>query len=935
MIGQGDNFLWGTGEMVERTRSFNWASTTVGTMSTWPQSLRTTLSIILNSKFPMFLFWGPDHICFYNDAYRPSLGNDGKHPSALGKSGYEVWPEIWAVIKPLIDQVLTSGEATWSEDQLLPIYRNGKMEDVYWTFSYSPVIGESGRPEGVFVTCSETTDKVVNLNKLQESRDELSFAIDAAELGTWDYNPVTNRFIANDRLKNWFGLSDKESVDLTRAFEAIAPSDRERVSKAIQGALEFDSGGKYDIEYSLVNPGSDKERVVRAKGRAWFDNNKKAYRLNGTLEDITEGVTINRKLEEKERKFRSLVSSVPVGITVFRGPDFIVEMANATYLELVGKKESEFVGKPLFDALPEVREAVESLLTGVLTTGQSYYGYEFPVILNRYGKLEQTYFNFVYQALREEEDGITGVVVVANEITESVKAKLILADSEKQFRNMVMQSPIPMTIFRGEDYVIEMANTIMFEKIWRRSEDSVIGKKVLDVFPELKAQRYPELLREVYTTGKTHKENESIALVQGDDGMKTFYLDFEYAPLFAGKDVVDGIMVTVNDVTEKVEARKKIENAEERARLSIDAAEMGVFEVDLKTDQLIYDERFGAIFEVGPTLERGQLVDLFHPDDLAMRERKHRDALASGNLDYEARLLLKSGEKWIRARGKVRYDDAGKPAELLGVIQDVTKQKHSMSELERRVRERTSALEESNRQLERSNEDLQQFAHVASHDLKEPVRKIKIFSSKLTDDYRSSLGEKGVNYLDKIIKSTNRMYAMIDGVLNYSSITSFGQTLRIVDLNIIVESIKSDLEILIQEKEGKIDITNLPSIEGAPELLYQLFYNLINNSLKFSRYKIPAQINLTSTFIERDGKRFAKIILNDNGIGFDNKYAEKIFTTFTRLNSKDVYEGTGLGLALCKKIVLRHGGEISAQSEQNHSSEFTILLPEKQTTTDR
>ena len=125
------DFLSDGGEMGSVIRSHDWSSTSIGPIEGWPQSLLTTLSIILNSNFPMFLFWGDDCICFYNDAYRPSLGNDGKHSFAIGKSAEEVWPEIWNKIKPQIDEVMSGGKATWSEDQLLPIYRNGKLEDVY------------------------------------------------------------------------------------------------------------------------------------------------------------------------------------------------------------------------------------------------------------------------------------------------------------------------------------------------------------------------------------------------------------------------------------------------------------------------------------------------------------------------------------------------------------------------------------------------------------------------------------------------------------------------------------------------------------------------------------------------------------------------------------------------------------------------------------
>ncbi|WP_240543673.1 PAS domain S-box protein [Spirosoma foliorum] len=280
-------FLTGGGEMGALIRALDWSETALGTPDIWPQSLRTTLSIILNSKFPMFLFWGEQHLCFYNDAYRPSLGKEGKHPQALGKPGSEVWPEIWNFIKPLIEQVLTGQGATWNEDQLLPIYRNGKMEDVYWTFSYSPVSDESGKPAGVFVTCSETTEKVTNLKQLQESKDQLTFAIDAAELGTWDLNPVTNKFTANARLKEWFGLLPDDEVELPTAINVIAEQDRQRVSEAIQQALTYDSGGYYEVEYTIVHPLTQQETIVRAKGRVSFTDEQVAYRFNGTLQDIT------------------------------------------------------------------------------------------------------------------------------------------------------------------------------------------------------------------------------------------------------------------------------------------------------------------------------------------------------------------------------------------------------------------------------------------------------------------------------------------------------------------------------------------------------------------------------------------------------------------------------------------------------------------------
>jgi len=146
-------------EMSRLVAMKDWSGTAIGQPASWPQSLQTAVSIVLSSKFPMFLWWGPQLLCFYNDAYRPVLGENGKHPQIVGMPANEAWAEIWHIIKPLIDEVL-KGETIWREDQLIPIYRNGKIENVYWTFSYSPVNDESGKPGGVLVMCSETTEKI-------------------------------------------------------------------------------------------------------------------------------------------------------------------------------------------------------------------------------------------------------------------------------------------------------------------------------------------------------------------------------------------------------------------------------------------------------------------------------------------------------------------------------------------------------------------------------------------------------------------------------------------------------------------------------------------------------------------------------------------------------------------------------------------------------
>ena len=287
------HFIRGGGEMGALTRSFDWSRTSIGSPEQWQQSLRTTLGIVLHSAFPMFLFWGEDLICFYNDAFRPSLGTDGKHP-ALGKKGTEVWPEIWDFIGPLLKKVMDSGEPVWFEDQLVPFFRNGKIEDIYWTFSYSPVYDDGGQINGVFVTCTETTQKVLVFNQLHDS----------------------------------------------------------------------------------------------------------------------------------ERRFQNLVTDATVGIIVLIGKDMVVEIVNDAYGQLVGRSREELLGKPLFSVVPETEPYFRSIHEEVRTTGEPVYLSEHPYFVFVNGEKKEGFLNLVYQPYRGGDGHVEGVMVLCQDVTAQVTAKL-------------------------------------------------------------------------------------------------------------------------------------------------------------------------------------------------------------------------------------------------------------------------------------------------------------------------------------------------------------------------------------------------------------------------------------------------------------------------------------------------------------------------------
>jgi signal transduction histidine kinase len=259
----------------------------------------------------------------------------------------------------------------------------------------------------------------------------------------------------------------------------------------------------------------------------------------------------------------------------------------------------------------------------------------------------------------------------------------------------------------------------------------------------------------------------------------------------------------------------------------------------------------------------------------------------------------------------------------------------SIRKMEKQVRERTNELKRTNTELERSNQELEQFAYVASHDLQEPLRKIRTFADYLQNNNGNQLDDQGSKYLNKIIISSERMKTIISDLLQYSQISYAKEQVRKIDLNEILRNVRADLELMISQKKAIIRSDKLPVMEGIEVQLNQLFYNILNNALKFSKEGISPVINITvkapskeqsyNIFKIQSSSKYFQLSITDNGIGFNQEYAEKVFEIFQRLGSE--HSGTGIGLALCKKIVENHNGYIKVHSKAGEGTTFDIFLP--------
>lgn len=334
-------------------------------------------------------------------------------------------------------------------------------------------------------------------------------------------------------------------------------------------------------------------------------------------------------------------------------------------------------------------------------------------------------------------------------------------------------------------------------------------------------------------------------------------------------------------------------------------------------------------------IERQFYESFIAPEDVPRVASYTAQVLAERQPSYEIdhRIVDASGTiKYINLRAHCYFNEQGKIQRVMGMVADRTEIVTYQNELERRL----TALNKSNR-------DLEQFAYIASHDLQEPLRKIIAFGERLDKKYKEQLGTEGQFFVERMTSAAQRMHGLIEDLLSYSRASRHTEAYSLVNLNEVVKNVLEDLEVKIQSKKASITIAELPLIEAQSVQMHQLFLNLIENALKFSKGdSIPIiQIDVRNVAAYEASKigqlnpkeNYFEFIISDNGIGFEPEYAERIFTIFQRLHGRSEYAGTGLGLAICRKIVETHRGFIEAQAKPYEGAKFIFYLPATQPNT--
>lgn len=1168
-----------------------------------------------NARFVNNIMQAPVAMCiFRGENFIVEIANEqmmqlweAKAENIINQPIFKALPELKKQgLNEILQSVYTDGKKITTDELFVQLNRNGKTENTYINFVYEALREADGTISGVAAIATEVTAQVLARSKVEESEQKIRQLVENAPFPIGVYVGKEMRIeLANDSIIKVWG---KGPDVIGKTYTEILPELKDApIFKQVQTVYETgQSFHSKNTRIDLVVDNELKTSYFNYSFTPLYDTNGKVYAVMNTAVEITDLFLAKQKIEESDRRFRDTVRQAPVGITILRGPEYIPEMANEAYLKIVAREESAFVGRPLYDSLPEVKETVSELLDGVMKTGIPFNGYEVPVPINRYGKIETFYFDFLYHPLKDEDGTISGILVTVTEVTDKVEArkkvelnedrlkivveaselgtwelnvktrtpiysqryleivggytetvsltheellahlhpddlhirnkgfkealnsgflnyevrvvwkdqsihwiegkgkvfydennepeKLIgtireitkekkyqqkIEESEKKLRNLIMQSPVPKAILRGDDFVIEMANFVLLDNIWKKQLADVEGKNLLKLFPELKKQKYGKLLKQVYESGEVYAESESLLFIDNENGRNQFYVDFEFAPLRESDNSISGIRMTLIDVTEKVEARKKIEESETRFRSLTESIPQLIWETDAQGNSLFTSGKWFEYTGIQPGLE-GSWEAMIHPDDFEENVKIWQHALATGEpYRCDVRMHRKDGSyRWHTVIGEPVLGPDNEIIKWVGAFTDIHTEKAFTQELEQQVTARTRELiqineslrkseeryhlmveevqeyailylsahgiienwnagaekikgykadeivgkyfavfypeedqknklpekllqlaiengkvvhegwrrrkdgslfwasvvitaihnkqdeiigfskvthdlterkkaddtlkmnalelEQKNNELEEMNKELQSFAYISSHDLQEPLRKIQTFASQIMEKESESLSENGKDKFKRMQNAAQRMQTLINDLLAYSRTNSQERIFIKTDLCQIIKEVKEDLTEELEQKNAVIEVEKTSKVDIIPFQFKQLLYNLISNSLKFSNPEIPIVIKIKSEIATAEDfnndkliptKKYCHIQVSDNGIGFESQYNKKIFEVFQRLHGRDRYNGTGIGLAIVKKIVENHNGIITASGVQNKGASFDIYIP--------
>lgn len=762
----------------------------------------------------------------------------------------------------------------------------------------------------VIKTVIDDTERVKAQKNLIQSNERYNLVTQATSDAIWDWDLVNNTVFRGGGFENIFGHEETGLSSTIESWKAyIHPEDVDRIIGGIQVALDGEvTNWKDEYRYLKAN---GKYAYVIDKGFILRDNQGKALRMVGAIQDITE----SKEREQRLKLFESVIINTNDAVLIteaepFDEPGPKVLYVNRAFTKMTGYTAEEVIGKT-----PRILQGPKSDKKELERLSKALRNWESCEIttINYKKNGEEFWINFSVTPIADEKGWFTHWIAIERDITEKVNYERELIEANRKVIS-TLESIQDGFYSLDKNWTVTYWNKEM-ENFSQVKREDIIGENFWDSFkPMIQLKFYSEFHRAVAENIPVRFE-EYLSLSEQWFEVSAFPSD-------------NGITVYTRDITERKNIEQKIRSERKLLRTLIDNLPDTIYFKDTEARKLIsnrVDLSLQGVSNEEEVLGKTD-AELYSDKKSCIGYQQDIEILRTGKAIINYEESFKTNDEhllWLQTSKIPVYDDSKQIIGLLGIGRDITERKLAEQKLESVNKE----LQKYVQQLLISNAELEQFAYVASHDLQEPLRMITSFLSQIERKYKDVIDEKGKQYIFFAVDGAKRMRQIILDLLEFSRVGKAEDKMEVIDLNELVNETLVLYRKQIKEKKAVIISDTLPSVRTSKSSMRHVFQNLISNCLKYVRSQegfVP-QINI---FVKSESNDWV-FAIKDNGIGIDSQYFEKIFVIFQRLHSKDEYSGTGIGLAITKKIIENLGGRIWVESEPNHGSTFYFTIPKQ------
>ena len=797
-----------------------------------------------------------------------------------------------------VSRVIREGLVVGLANHSLLIASDGKERPI--ADSGAPIRNASGVITGAVLVFRDQTAERTAAVALRKSEEKYRGIFENAIEGIFQTSPTGQYISVNPAYVRMLGYESAEELmgSITDIPKQVYVDQNERAELL---RLLTKHGSVSGFEIQLYR--KDRSIINLAVGARVVKNDKGNFiRLEGVVEDITERKRAQEELDASQRLLSSMIDAITESAFLMT-PDGTILLANEAVAQRLGATPGTMAGKSVYDLIPlELAQTRRLQIEEVVRSRAAVYFED--------TRLGRHILNSVYPVLDLKGD-VGQLAVFGYDITERKRAEEALRKSEAQLLAMLNATPFPIALVDVQDNKIDF---------WSHSALTLFGHTAPTAaewyqiaYPDPDYQRevldrwkpFLEIARESHQTVNTGEYR--VTCSDGSARICELYVTF----------LTDRLLITFNDITERKRAEETLRQSEARYRTLVENIPQKIFMKNRDYRFMSINENFArdlgfrpeeVVGKMDTDLFTPELADKYRADDVRIMETGQTEEL-------EERYFQEDKETWVNTIKTPVRDANGEIVGLLGIFWDITERKRAQK-----------ALEKTTADLERSNKELEQFAYVASHDLQEPLRMVSSYTQLLEQRYKDKLDQDAKDFIGFAVDGANRMQGLIQDLLEYSRVTTRGQSLAPLDSHEALGEAVKNLKVTIQETGALVTNNDLPIVLGDHTQIVQVFQNLIGNGIKFKRSGVAPRIHISAENDSLDS-RFRVFKVSDNGIGIEPRHFVRLFEIFQRLHSKQEYPGTGIGLALCKRIVERHGGRIWVESEPGKGSSFLFTLP--------